>query len=88
MTRVVVYVQAGCPACHEYTPRIRAAARKYRVALDVVHLDTRSGAAMATKHRIRVTPTTDFFSERDTVTRRTGNLPDAALERLLAIRET
>lgn len=82
---MIVYVQTGCGACEEYLPRLRKIvyAMKPPPALAVINLVTPFGYREAVKHSVRMTPTTDVFSDRDTLVRRTGALPDAEIQRLL-----
>ena len=84
MTRVVVYVQPNCPACHAHLPKVRAAADKHKIQLRVVDISMLYGEREAAKHHVRATPTTDVFTSRGTLVRRVGALPDELLDRLLA----
>lgn len=83
INKAIVYIQTGCPACEEYLPRIQAAARARKLPLAVVNVSFPSGAQKAEQHSIRSTPTSDFVTERGTVVRRVGSLPESALDKLL-----
>jgi thiol-disulfide isomerase/thioredoxin len=83
MTKAIVYIMAGCPACHDYTPRIREVARVHKVPLEIVNVSFPRGATKANRHSVRATPTTDFFTEKGTVVRRIGALDNPTLIKLL-----
>lgn len=59
--RVMVFAQAGCPACTEYMPRIGRLAGAYRwrgLQVQPVDINTKQGRTLAKKLGIDATPTT------------------------------
>lgn len=88
--KLIVYIQTGCGACEEYLPRLRRIvyAQKYTrerpaPTLAVINLTTPFGMREAVKHSVSATPTTDVFSDHNTIRRYKGALPDVEIERLL-----
>ena len=85
MNRVLLFAQAGCPACSEFLPRARRASFVTRVP--VFPIDTRSprGEALANRFGIEATPTMVVVrSDGRALGRKVGGIPDAELYGLLA----
>lgn len=85
---VLVFVMTGCPACHEFVPRLKAVSAPLRaqgVPVQVVDItkDPR-GAQLANQLGVKATPTTIVRSRRGQHRRRVGALADPDLVRLLA----
>lgn len=57
---VVVFYMNGCPACHEYLPRFRRLAAKYRpfVAIKAANISLAPGAKSADEYKVKYAPTT------------------------------
>jgi len=88
MNQVVVFYQGGCPACHEYLPRFRRLAVKYRNHLNIqtANLDHASRRIQDTaiNYKITAVPTTLMLNSKDElIKRRVGAISDAQIEALL-----
>lgn len=85
---VLAFVMNGCPACHEYVPRLGRVSARYRArgmpvrVLDI-NADKRA-AALADKLGVKATPTTIAQTLRGTTLRRVGAIADSEIEKLLA----
>lgn len=89
MTRILVFVMRGCPACHDYIPRFKRLAAPLRSpnlrfhVLDVDHR-TLPRPAQAIARTVRATPTTILLEDgRGEHLRRVGALSDAEIAELL-----
>lgn len=73
---VTVFVAKHCGACHDYMPKFKAAANRFRrfVNVQVVETSGQRGAAYANRMGIRGTPTTIVQTVRGTTIRRVGSL--------------
>jgi thiol-disulfide isomerase/thioredoxin len=83
--QVVVFHMNGCPACHEYLPRFRRIAVKYRafVPIKSANISIASNVATADKYKIKAAPTTLILDASDKVVRRyTGALDAKAIEEI------
>jgi thiol-disulfide isomerase/thioredoxin len=83
---VFVFIQEGCPACHDYMPKFdRAAAERPDVVVgryDLAAPDPRV-AEFAEKLGVKATPTTVVMTSRGTFQRHVGSLPVAQIKALL-----
>ena len=86
--QVIVFHMKNCPACHEYLPRFKRLAVKYRAHLHIRTVDINvsdkriQDAAIAFK--IEAAPTTLVLNEKDKVLKRkTGGIPDTEIAKLL-----
>jgi thiol-disulfide isomerase/thioredoxin len=73
----------GCPACHDYLPRFRRIAVKYRPFLSIkaANISVASNAATADKYKIKAAPTTLILDAADKVLKRyPGALDTKAIE--------
>lgn len=85
--QVVVFYQDGCPACHDYLPKFRRVAVKYRpfVAIKGVNMAKRESLAAADQYKIKAAPTTLILDAAGKVLRREeGSLDVAAIELIFA----
>ncbi len=84
---VVLFIQAGCPACHEFLPRFKRVAEPYRQCGVKVYApdlakDSRA-AEMADKYKIKATPTMLVFSKSGRATKIEGAVDDSRIETAL-----
>jgi thioredoxin-like negative regulator of GroEL len=83
----VVFVQQGCPACHEFLPRFARASIPFRARGGKVHVvdinASKQAAAQADKFKVRATPTTVVFSPQG-FRKIEGAAAEADVARLLA----
>ena len=80
---VAVFYQDGCPACHEYLPRFRRVAVKYRpfVAIKGANMAKPESHAAADQYKIKAAPTTLILDAAGRVLRREeGALDEATIE--------
>jgi len=87
MNQVVVFHQNGCPACHEYLPRFKRLAVKYRSFLNIqtpnLNRSSRPIQDAAIAYKITAAPTTLVLDANDKVLRRrVGAIPDEQIEAL------
>jgi protein-disulfide isomerase len=81
---IICIVQRGCPACHEFVPRLRKAVRGTGVAVEVLDVARGQRAMKIAEHyNVRGTPTTLISTTRGTLIRRVGGIDDAELGRLI-----
>lgn len=85
---VLVFVMEGCPACHEFVPRMKNVSAPFRargLSVQVVDITKHPRAEqMATQMRVQATPTTIVRDRRGNMKRRVGAVPDQEIARLLA----
>ena len=83
---VLVFVQAGCPACTEYMKRfdkIAPAYQKKGIPIQVGDLaNSRNAYSMANKHRIEATPTTIGITRNGGIIRLEGSVEDQHIRRM------
>jgi thiol-disulfide isomerase/thioredoxin len=91
--QVVVFHQTGCPACHDYLPRFKRFAVKYRSHLNIqvanlARAEKRiQDAALA--YKITSIPTTLVLDANDKVLKRkVGSLSDKQMEEIFAFATT
>lgn len=87
--QVVVFYQDGCPACHEYVPRFRRIAVKYRNHLNIqvanLNRAVKRVQDAAVAYKITGVPTTLVLDPGDKVIKRkVGAITDRQIEALLA----
>lgn len=87
--QVVVFYQDGCPACHEYVPRFKRIAVKYRSHLNIqvanLNRAVKRVQDAAVAYKITSSPTTLVLDANDKVIKRkVGAISDAQIEKLLA----
>jgi thiol-disulfide isomerase/thioredoxin len=77
--QVVVFHMDGCPACHDYLPRFRRIAVKYRpfLAIKAANISVPSNATVADKYKIAAAPTTLVLDAEDKVLKRYKGALDA-----------
>jgi glutaredoxin len=83
-SRAAVFVMTGCPACHEYIPRIKRVAGRLGVPL-AIHDITKNprSAALANAQKVKATPTTFVQSGNGRSKHKVGAISDADIEKLL-----
>lgn len=86
--QVVVFYQDGCPACHEYVPRFKRIAVKYRghLNIQVVNLNraVKRVQDAAIVFKITSIPTTLVLDANDQeLQRKIGAISDAQIAKLL-----
>lgn len=84
--RVLVFVQSGCPHCHEYRKRFdpiasRLASRKIPVHMGDIARDS-NARRYADRYRVRATPTTIGITRRGRLIRLEGAVSDAEVTRM------
>lgn len=89
MNQVVVFYQDGCPACHEYLPRFKRQAVRYRAHLNIqtanLNRADRRIQDAATAYKVEAVPTTLVLDAEDKVIkRRKGAITDAQIAALFA----
>lgn len=87
MKQIVVFHQNGCPACHDYLPRFKRRAVKYRALCNIqtANISTNEKAFhAANKFKVEAVPTTIVFNDSDKVLRRAeGAIADIEIIKLL-----
>lgn len=87
MAGLAVFFQHGCPACDEFSPRVKRMSFPYRVqGLTVAFVDVNGqgeGARLGQKYKITATPTTIAWADDGWQQRIEGSLPDENLRELL-----
>jgi thiol-disulfide isomerase/thioredoxin len=81
--QVVVFHMDGCPACHDYLPRFRRIAVKYRpfIAIKAANISVPSNQEAANKYKIVAAPTTLILDvEGKVLSRSKGALDAKAIE--------
>lgn len=84
---VFVFIQQGCPACHDYVPKFdRAAAERPDVVVGRYDLATGGPQvnAFAEKLGVKATPTTVVMTSNGALHKHVGSLPVAQIKALLA----
>jgi len=86
--RVLSFVMAGCPACHEFAPRLGRIAAPYRARGLPVHVvdigKPMPPALQALAKTIKATPTTVILKGGYETSRKVGAVADAEIAKLLA----
>jgi len=77
-TSLVVFHMQGCPACHEYLPRLRAAARRHPT-VPVHVMEAGQNSQLADAFKVSAVPAT-FVVKGTRSIRREGALPDHEIE--------
>ena len=86
---VITFVQAHCPACHEFMPRFLAATAKYKhcgvriFAPDVSQRFDHETQKLADQFKIHATPPTVIVSRDGRVKKLEGGVTQVRLERVL-----
>lgn len=84
---VIVFYMTGCPACHEYVPRFKKVAVKYRafLAIRAANISTDPKARkIADDLKVNGVPTTIVFDAHDKVIETVvGGVSNKAIEALL-----
>lgn len=84
---VLVFVQDGCPACDEFTPRIARISQPYRargLPIHLVNMRGVQGVALAEKLRIEASPTTVALNGDRRLKTAVGAVDDREIAALLA----
>lgn len=87
---VIVFVQAHCPACHEFLPRFKAIAAPYQhcgmqmFVPDVSRQWDHSAQESANQFEIKATPTMVVVSRSGAVKKLEGSVSDARIAKALA----
>jgi len=85
--QVAIFYQDGCPACHEYLPRFRRIAAKYRAAVAIkgANMARAEGATAADTYTIEAAPTTLILDASGRVLKREeGAIDDTSIEAFFA----
>jgi thiol-disulfide isomerase/thioredoxin len=85
--QVVVFHADGCPACHDYLPRFKRIAVKYRPFISIksgnVSRASKEIQEAADKYKIKNVPTTLILNERGEVIKKAiGSLENAEITKL------
>ena len=87
MKQVIVFHQNGCPACHNYLPRFRRKAVKYRafVNIQLANISRNQKALVAAdKYKVKAVPTTVVLDASDKLIKKIeGAIDDAKIVELL-----
>lgn len=79
-----VFIQGGCPACHDFMPKFKQASRGFPYKVGVYDIGKGGhGAEFANRMRIRATPTTVVLDSGGHLHRREGTMPVADISALL-----
>ena len=81
---VVVFLMTGCHACHDYLPKFRRVAVKYRpfVAIKQVTFNGTNGD-IVDKYKIKAFPTTVILDASEKLVKRVeGSVPMAEIEKI------
>lgn len=74
----------GCPACEEFLPRLKRAANRSGLRLNVYDVDKSYGKYLADTYKVKATPTMLGLTERGTLKRKVGGLSDPDLDDFIA----
>ena len=84
--RVLVFLQDGCPACHDFTPRIGRLGGPYRargLPIERIDINSPQGKALAKRFGVDATPTTVVLRGPGSF-KMVGAVDDASISQLLA----
>jgi len=82
---VVVFSQAGCPACDEYIPRFQAIAAAQPIPWRVIDVGHRDAEDISDNYGIEATPTTMVLKKPTGAAKAEGALDDATIQQLFAL---
>jgi hypothetical protein len=81
---LLIFVMQGCPACHDFMPRVSRAARSKGIGMKVIDVTRgQRGAALANSYKVSALPTTFARARTGKVSKKIGAISDADIERLL-----
>lgn len=83
-TAIILWIQSGCPACHEFRPTFNRISSKYRgqFPIYVIDVNTRTHQDLADRCGINSTPTTCALRQPTGLIKLEGAVGAQELERL------
>jgi thioredoxin-like negative regulator of GroEL len=82
---IASWYQEGCPACEEFTPRLRAVADRYRACVPTTILSANEYSDDADSLWVRSTPTTMILRHGRKSPYQIGAVTDAEIEAFYAV---
>lgn len=81
---LLVFVMSGCPACHDFMPRVSRAAKARGIGMRILNVTQGAReAALANSYKVSALPTTFARARTGKVSKKIGAISDVEIEKLL-----